>query len=207
MDPFKGIEIQILSGQALKLYDDPDAHEIEDDRTRQLYVEAITGATFSVKVTLTNKFDISALRPTDAIRISLNLDGRCSCGYHFSRADIESNRLRGQVTESTFAGHRQCDAKTGQWTRSDFSFGALELSTLNTSIYRRNDLTLITEEASIPTLSYDKFIELGEIRIKVRRIERKIRDVPKAPSTPTSSMVKEVDEKALKGRGLVNAVR
>ena len=115
MDPFKGIEVQILSnGKTLKQYDDPDADEVKDDRTRQQYVEAITGATFSVKVILMNKFDISALRPTDAIRISLIPDGQCSFGYNLSRAEIASDRLRGQLTERTFTKIRYCNAVTGQ---------------------------------------------------------------------------------------------
>ena len=50
MDTFQGITTEIISnGQVLKLYDDPDAAESEENRSRQYYVEAVAGSTFQVK--------------------------------------------------------------------------------------------------------------------------------------------------------------
>ena len=130
MNPFKGIIIQVLSnGQPLKLYDDPDAAEIEDERTRHHYVEAITDATFAVKVMLTTEFELDPLRPNDNVNIEMNLDGQdTSWSFKATRANIEGDLLKGTPGGHTFGGASHFCPALGQWMRSDFAFGKLETS-------------------------------------------------------------------------------
>ena len=130
MDPFKGIIIQIISnGEALDLYDDPDAADIVDDHTRQHYVEATTNATFTVKVMLTTGFQFYHLRSMDAVCVSLNLDG--NEGYYFidwSRKEIEENLMRGKPGVFEFTGSNDFCPRTGRWMESKFKFGKLDIS-------------------------------------------------------------------------------
>ena len=50
-------------------------------------------------------------------------------------------------------------------------------------------------------------LELGRIRLTVYRVKREKRLVPKFRSTVPIATVKEVPEKALKGRSIANTVR
>lgn len=133
MDPFQGIIVQVLSNrEPVDLYDDPDAAENEHERTRNHYVEAVTGAKFMVKVMLTTDFNLYHLRPEDAIRIRMNLDGRQVSWYRdVPRDEIEKNHLRGEPGCHTFEAVTHFCHRTGQWMRSDFVFGELKTSMTN----------------------------------------------------------------------------
>lgn len=130
MDPFQGIIIDVLSnGQILDLYDDPDVATARNARTRQHYVEAIDGASFSVRVLLTTEFDLYDINPTDAIEVVVILGGqKCSTTQHLPRQQLESMLLRGKPGEFSFTGLTYFCPRAGQWIRSDYAFGRLETS-------------------------------------------------------------------------------
>ena len=131
MDPFRGIIVQVLSnGKILKFYDDPDATEIGDHRTRQHYIEAVTGATFEVKVLLTNEFDLGQLEPNDAVWVELEFDDWHRNWYRYlTRRELERNFRQGLPGTYNFSSISHFSGETGQWISSDFSFGNLVLST------------------------------------------------------------------------------
>ena len=131
MDPFKGIVVQIISnGELLDLYDDPDAADNDDDNnTRQHYVEAMTDATFTVKVLLTTAFQLYSLRSMDAVKIRLNLDGNGV--EHFielSRKEIEEELLKGKPGGYDFTTSSDFCLRSGRWMQSEFKFGKLDIS-------------------------------------------------------------------------------
>ena len=122
MDHFKGILVQVIAnGELLDLYDDPDAADVDDNRTRQYYVEAITGATFKVEVNLLTEFGLYSEQGTDAIRVSMNIDGLGRNWFCELRLkDIERRLLKGQPGGHTFYGPNEFDPRTKKWVRSDF---------------------------------------------------------------------------------------
>ena len=63
------------------------------------------------------------------------------------------------------------------------------------------------EEASSTRLSITEALELGRMRITIIRIKREKRRVPRSMSGLFADTVKEVPEKALKGRSVANTVR
>ena len=117
----EGVQIEIISnGAALPMYDDPDAAEA-DFSTPQHYVEAITGATFSIRVTLTSKFQKG---PCDAVRISVNYDGD-------SVSHIQDVLKQGHgplVRHAHFVEVNILDPLTGLWVKGKSSFARLETS-------------------------------------------------------------------------------
>ena len=132
MSPFTGIIVQIISnGQPLKLYDDPDAADLEIDYTRHHYVEAITGANFSVKIMLTTEFKLHGLRPQDGVRIDINLDGQERYQwYHLTREKIEEDLLEGKPGGCRFNGSSHFCPRAGEWMESSYTFGRLDISKL-----------------------------------------------------------------------------
>ncbi len=207
MDPFQGIVVQILSnGQSLTLYDDPDSDDVTDGDSRRRYVEATTGATFSVRVTLTTEFNLYHLRPLDAIRITLNLDGN-NWKISLSRKRIEGHFLLGQPYEYTWSRITQFCPTTGQWITSELTFGKLEISIWSRCSTLRTSLTSTLGESTNISLPVDQAKNLGRMSVRTQRVKRERRSVLGPPSKRSVSTVKEVAEKALKGRSIANAVR
>lgn len=130
---FDAVTVQVISeGNPLKFYDDPDEDPNNPSpNTRQYYVEAITDATFKVRIVLSNKFPLYRLRDDDAVRLSINYDGQQLWWY----TDLSTSHLlqcwsKGQSTEHTFARlSRYCD-HSQRWTSGETTFGALHTSPL-----------------------------------------------------------------------------
>ena len=111
----------------MELYDDPDA--VVDKRTRSHYIEAVTGATFKIKVMFTTDFELYHLRRHDAIYVWMRLDaekeGKALC---LKRENLEQDLLKGQTGYVMFESRTAFLPETGSWKRSDYSFGELEIS-------------------------------------------------------------------------------
>lgn len=211
MDPFQGIEVQVISnGQCLKLYDDPDVADTGTERTKQHYIEAVTGATFEVRVTLTSKFKFHNLRPTNAIRVTMSVDGQDeNRAKYFIRQDTEPELLRGQRKEETFHGVTHFCPATRRWLYGDYAFARLEISKLNINPIKvfRLHTNSKPEESTDTTTSTDLLQNLGRIEIRVERIKRERRSAPKHHSArPGLTAFGEVAEKALKGKAIANTV-
>ena len=130
MDPFKGILVQVISdGQILSSYDDPDTSDNENPYQRQRYIEAVTGATFAVKVIITDQFNFCHLSRKDAVAVSFRVDGLSwDLGYYQTRKYIEKGFEAGEPCCFEFDKFTHFSDKTGQWMESEYSFNALKIS-------------------------------------------------------------------------------
>ena len=127
MDPFEGIHLEVISGgKVLDLYNDQDEEPGHDSRVRQRYVEAVTGATFQVRLKITDAFELSTLHAMDAIRVSILYDGQWRKWYNdMTIAEIRSAWFRKESPTITFSRvARWCD-DTRQWRSGETTFGAL----------------------------------------------------------------------------------
>jgi len=132
MSGFEGLNVQEISGdETLELYDDPDADHIHNPRTRQRYVEAVTGATFKVRMTLSEQFKLFLLGPDDAVRVTINYDGQKRDWYiDFTAQDLCRTWKEGQLVEHNWTHPRNLCDQTQQWKRGETCFGALDTSEL-----------------------------------------------------------------------------
>ncbi len=128
MSAFAGLSIQVISdGKTLKLYNDPDDEPANDPRTRQRYIEAVTGATFKVKVSLHRQFKLPSLKANDAVRVTIHYDNSVWY-YDFVVEDIRYAWSKGGPAEHTFWSIATFDEASQQWKE-----GATTFSVLNTS--------------------------------------------------------------------------
>ena len=205
---FDAVTVQILSeGNPLKFYHDPDENPNNPSpSSRQYYVEAVTDATFKVRIVLSNKFPLYRLRDDDAVRLSINYDGQQLWWY----TDLSTSHLiqcwsKGQSTEHTFARlSRYCD-HSQRWTSGETTFGALHTSRLFVLSLGR---AYLTEYAGDTAASVAEVKDLGKIRVTVRRVHRMKRASPlHTPKDRLHKPLSEVSEKTLKGRAIANTVR
>ena len=127
MDPFEGIQVDVISGgNTLALYNDPDEEPSHNLRVRQQYVEAVTGATFQVKVSINPAFILSSLGPHDAVRVKICYDNEAHGWYSDIAAwDITASRLRQESAAIMFSRISHWCNETRQWKSGETTFGAL----------------------------------------------------------------------------------
>ena len=132
MDPFNGIIIQVISNDnALRFYNGPETAENEDVYTRQRYIEAVTGATFWVKIMLTNEFDTGPLDNEDGVQVLINFDGLDpSWHQHLTKYELERGSRQGLPRIFEFKDISHFSPETGTWMRSAYTFGSLQMSKL-----------------------------------------------------------------------------
>ena len=134
MDHFQGITAEVMSnGQVLDFYEDPDAAGNEENRARHLYVEAVPGFTFQLKVTLTPEFNFYKMKAEDAVKIRVDIDGRNESALRLliTKAYLQWKFSTGEIYEYTFKGPKHFYMQTEQWMQSDYSFSNLTLSMLD----------------------------------------------------------------------------
>ena len=133
MRPFQGLSIQITSQSGpLKLHHDPDDDLSNEPCTRQRYIEAVTGATFKVKVSLHKAFELSSLGLDDAVHITIYYDGQKRGWYtDLTRATIVHQWSQGKPAEHTFSHISNFCQGTQQWKQGATTFGALEMSKIH----------------------------------------------------------------------------
>ena len=120
------IDVEVISnGQTLPLYDDPEAEENEEPRTRQSYIEAVTGATFEVKVILRDTFEMGHC---DAARITISFDGEEHGWYADINGGSGPKTRPSQDRQVIFSRIAHFDKDLGQWRSGKLSFGALAIS-------------------------------------------------------------------------------
>lgn len=130
MHPFRGLSVQVSTQSGLlKLHNDPDHDPINEPRTRQRYIEAVTGATFKVKVNVHKDFELSTLGLDDAVRITISYDNQERSWYtDLTRATIVHEWSRGKPAEHTFSHVSNFFPETQQWKMGATCFGALDIS-------------------------------------------------------------------------------
>ena len=130
MDLFKGILVLVISnGQTLESYDDPDTSDNEDPYLRQQYIEAVTGATFAIKVIITDQFDWCHISRKDGVAVRFSVDGiDWGHGYYVTREGAQADFHVGIPCTFEFDEFTHFSDKTGQWMKSEFSFNDLKLS-------------------------------------------------------------------------------
>lgn len=116
-----GVRIEIISnGSVLPMYDDPDAAEMDQTSTPQHYIEAVTGATFSVRVVLTPAF---VKGPCDAVRVVVGFDGnQGNC------MDLLKGGVSPPLREAHFSLFSLWDFAKGHWSGGTPSFARLDTS-------------------------------------------------------------------------------
>ena len=123
---FENIKVEVISnGQSLPFYDDPDGTENVKQCTRQNYIEAVTDATFSVKVTLNEAFEMGHC---DIAAISMSFDGGGNevTGNVNRGSGLKNRPLRDrQVIFSSVPHFWQ---SSGQWMHGKLCFGQLTMS-------------------------------------------------------------------------------
>ena len=132
MDCFQGITTEIISNdQALILYNDPDAGEVQESHVRHYYVEAMVGCTFQVKANLTPQFNLNRAQ---AVRIKVLIDDSIDSQIKRATTHIQNAFSRGKSSGHTFRLSKHFCNETGQWMSSEFSFGSLILGRLDLSM-------------------------------------------------------------------------
>ncbi len=132
-NPFRGVTVEVISeGGKLNFYPDPDEDPSDlSPRTRQQYVEAVTGSIFKVRILLADTFPLYSLRLDDGVRLLINYDGQQPAWYtDLSAREIELSWARGQPAEHTFARVSRYCNDSQRWTTGETTFGALRTSGL-----------------------------------------------------------------------------
>ena len=209
MDPFEGTQVEVISnGEVLTLYDDPDDEPSHDPRVRQRYVEAVTGATFEVRVCVDRRFKLFSLGRNDAVRATIYYDSTHKYGKDLLvDALLDSSRFGGRVS-CTFTNIYNFCPKTGQWKKGATTFGALVTSEPKYEpVYSQTFLIRSVGETATHVPSVADLEGLGMIKLKLQRAQRFLRTQPPPEVKKASSSVTEVSEKVLKGRAIANTVR
>jgi hypothetical protein len=195
-----GVRIEVISNnQSLKLYADPEAEEREDTMVPALYVEAVTGATFELRVTLEKEF---VRGPCDAVRVGVKYDGEVQRHY---QCLLPKATRHGRI--ATFSKIKSYNTDLGRWQHGSTAFGQLNTSQYSNVAHPvETSLNISTAEA-VCGPSPKELQDLGTISVKVQRV----RDTGsyKAPYQPGKSPQQRIDiipEKALKGRAISHSV-
>lgn len=129
MDHFHGITFALIAnGEVLNLYDDPDAGEVEESRSRSRYVEAVNGSTFQVKINLTPQFNFYNMRAEHAVLFRIKIDGNIDRWKFVTVGSLQKAFSQTKLGGYTFTGSTDFCKETAQWMRTDFSFSSLVLS-------------------------------------------------------------------------------
>lgn len=122
MASYEGVKVEIISkDEVLPTFNDPDVAEVDLVPTPQYYIEATTGATFSVRVTLALTFERG---PCDAVRVFVNYDGDRRSYYH----DLLKESVGPLLREAHFTEISSLDSMTGQWVRGKPAFAKMDTS-------------------------------------------------------------------------------
>ena len=155
MYPFKGVSVEIATQTGpLTLHNDPDDDPSNEPYTCQRYVEAVTGATFKVKVSLRWAFPLRCMALDDAVHIEIKYDDqKLSWIKDFTRATIIQLRSKGKSVEHTFSHIATFSEETQQWKQGATTFGVLEMSKVHCSASRMSDSYYISRgDCGFPNL-------------------------------------------------------
>ena len=124
MEVFKGTKVEIASGEGLlPLYDDPDAAENEDLYRKLYYLEAKTGQTFAVNVTIAKEFGADEC---DGVRVQVRMDDNVTGWGRFIPKE------KWTVSQGRYVARFHCIPqyceKTQRWRTYEYTFGQLSTS-------------------------------------------------------------------------------
>ena len=130
MRPFRGLSFHVTTRTGpLKFHHDPDDDPSSEPRTRQRYIEAVTGATFKLRVNLHKDFELYTMGLDDAVRITIYYDDQKIGKFiELTRAAIVQEWSKGKSPEYTFSHVSNFCQETQQWKRGALSFGELHMS-------------------------------------------------------------------------------
>lgn len=195
-----GVRIEVISNnQSLNLYADPDAEEREITDVPALYVEAVTGATFKVRVILDETF---VRGPCDAVRIGVRYDAQDRRQTQYL---LQSSMRQDRI--ATFSDVRSYNADLGRWQRGRTAFGQLNTSQCPTSRFSIETLLSISTAEAVCGPAPKELERLGTISVEVKRVG--YTGSYKAPNQPKKGPQDRIDtvpEKALKGRSITHSV-
>ena len=135
MDAFKGVKVAVVcEGRSMPLYDDPD--EMEEElaprrHERSLYVEAVTGGTFQVKVSFNRDYSMHGREPNNVVRVDFAFDGKRGYCQHSTFNTIRENVRRDGTSVLNFGhAYRYC-LTSRQWIHGKPAFAALTVGKLS----------------------------------------------------------------------------
>ncbi|KAL9639411.1 MAG: hypothetical protein Q9204_001100 [Flavoplaca sp. TL-2023a] len=170
------------------MYDDPDADGHEDpfkvESPPQKYIEAVTGASFAIAVTLDLDFRFAGC---DGVRVQIQLDGTLR-----SYKDITTKHAIERSPQQRTAG-----------------FGCVRCYCPQTKQYRKGDMTfgeVKIRETIDSNVAMDEIKDLGQLKILWQRIFFG-RETVQEHYRHDIKTISEVSEKVLKGRAIENAIQ
>ncbi|KAL8897732.1 MAG: hypothetical protein Q9192_002433 [Flavoplaca navasiana] len=171
------------------MYDDPDADGHEDPfnvaSPPQKYIEAVTGASFAIAVTLEPDFRFAGC---DGVRVSIHLDG--TTHRYYEDIGIKHAISRSPQRRTARFGTMYCYCpQTKQFQKGDLTFGQVKMRE--------------TIESSV---AMDEIKGLGRLEISWQRIFFGKKTVEEIYRHDTKT-ISEVSEKVLKGRAIENAIQ
>lgn len=211
MLPFQGVSVELQSnGKTLPLYDDPDHDSHQSPRKRQQYIEAITGAAFKVVVTFTQDFPLFHLSPYDAVRTSINYEGRSTSWYRdFTTTNLIQLWRKRRPVQHVFSHISRFCSDTQQWKSGESTFRALKTSEcIQAPVpHGRDMINSLAEDSMDSATSLAEMKGIGKISVTVHRVHRIKRAIPRRSIVGHQKPITEVSEKVLKGKAIANTVQ
>ena len=138
-----GIRVEVISsGRSLPLYADPEQAHNLSPQTPKYYLEAVTGAHFGIKISLTKDFVMGC----DHVRIAANYGGTPWYGTYVRKPKW---LLQRKETALLFDEVMQYDETSGGWRCMYLSFGRLDIRKFHESQQRERLTT--TQRRSVIT--------------------------------------------------------
>ena len=197
----KGVEASVLiDGKALTEYDDEDTRDENSDPTSQVskYIEAISGAEFSISVTMPRSYNFVG----DAVKFELRLDGVCV--FTWLCREVGFKDLR-KDWHGTIAGHL---AKNGEeWYLRPFKFDDIKIGGTKCPYAGFSYSLKDSVEASSSVAGSGKsndLANLGIIALDVFDEEVMRRSHSADTSAVRLGQLPEIAEKELKGRDVTH---
>ncbi len=125
MAQYEGVTVKIISNrEPCPMYDDPDADGHEDpfnlSSPPQKYIEVVTGAQFSIVVTLDNSFSFAGC---DAVRVKAYYDAEPHGRYY----DINRKNATGKGRSTEISTISWYCSESKQLQKGKLTFGELKI--------------------------------------------------------------------------------
>ena len=174
-----------------------------------LIFKAIPDATFVVRVTVTQDFELHGLKGEDAVKARIKYDGAGSwLLYWVSERNITAYRTHGIDTSVTMARAVQYCPLSQKWNSGFTVFSTLNIDGKQCHPYESCSALKITVEAVNGTKLFPRKVkDLGSFQIEIQRVKRALRPYPVPLFYSIDEPVTTVSEKLIKGKAISNVTR
>jgi len=124
MPILKEVEVRIKSaGELLTEYNDPDESAPGDANTTTKFVEATSGAKFSIEVSINRGYYFNG---ADCVIINRCMDGQACRTHHIVSKKARSNPVT-QALKRSIHNDKAFDTEDGQWKTGSLTFARVEI--------------------------------------------------------------------------------